>query len=132
MPVQIRILSYPADRCIYVDFRNLEEEPQTRYRFDPDKMTMEIFERIAKILLRQEKKLIRVDISDDYRGELQKQLEIDRLSKEKHVAEGLAYLEAERLAEEEARLINRTKSALTTGTLKVVSAISSASKDRNR
>jgi hypothetical protein len=130
LPAQIRILSSPADRCIYVDFRNFEEKPFVRYRFNPDQLTIEMLEKIARVLLRKEPKLISFDVSEEFRGELQKQLEIDRLKKEKDVEEGLAYLETEQQAEEkEARLINRTKSALSSGRQRVVAAISSAGTD---
>jgi hypothetical protein len=129
LPTQIRVLSSPVDHCIYVDFRNFEETPFARYRFNPDQLTIEMLEKIARVLLRKEAKLVSFDVSEEFRGELQKQLEVDRLTKEKDVAEGLSYLEVERQGEEEARLINRTKSALSSGTQRVVAAISSAGKD---
>ena len=130
LPAQICILSSPADRCIYVDFRNFEETPLSRYQFNPDQLTAEMLEKIARVLLRKETRLIRVDVSEEFRGELQKQLEMDRLKKEKDAAKNSIYLELERQGAEGARLSNRTKSALSSGTQRVVAAISSAAKDR--
>ncbi len=126
LPARIRILSSPADRCIYVDFRNFEDEPSSRYRFDPAELTDEMLEKIVRILLREESKLVRIELSEEYREELQKQLEKDRLRKKREEAGGLAAREAERLRQEKERLINRTKSAVSVATQKMSEAVATA------
>jgi hypothetical protein len=84
---------------------------------------LEFLERLARLLLREESKLVEVQVCDDVRDELRRQVEEDKRRNEEDLAQAYEYIEAERLAEEDARLINRTKRAMTEGVDKVSKAI---------
>ncbi len=59
--------------------------------------------------MREETALIYIAVSEDVRVELQDQIEEERRRNEQDIAAGVAYFEAERQAEERARLVNRSK-----------------------
>lgn len=113
--VHIQILAHPADRCIYIVLRNLEDRPGKRYKFSPDTLNMELLERLARLLIREESSLVEVQVCSDVRDELRRQVEKDKRRREEDLAQAYIQLEAEKLAEEEARLVNRTKRAMAVG-----------------
>lgn len=117
--IHIRILAHPADRCIYLIFRNLEDQPNKRYKFLPEAVDDVLLERLARVLIREESKLVEVQVSDGVRGELRRQLEQEKNRNEEDLAQAYLDMEAEKLAEEEAKLINRTKRAIAEGVDKV-------------
>jgi len=117
--VHIRILAHPADRCIYILFRNLEDQPTKRYKFLPDTINNELLERLARLLIREESRLVEVAVCDDVRDALRSQVEEEKRRKEEDLAQAYIHIEAEKLAEEEARLVNRTKRAMTVGVERV-------------
>lgn len=124
MKVHIRILAHPADRCVYIALQNIEELPFQRYKFSPEKVDAGLLDRLARVLVRKESKLVEVKISDDVRDELRRKLALEKRREGEDLAQAHAYREAERQAEEEAKLINRARQALAgvaEGVLKVFS-----------
>jgi hypothetical protein len=130
LPAKISIQSHPADRCVYVYLQNFEKEPLKRYSFNPEQLTIELLEKIARILLREETELVKVTVSDHFREQLQQQVRSERLKKEQEVAQGSAYLDSLKRAEEEARLVSRAKNALLTRTKQMETLISRVIKPR--
>lgn len=112
MPVHIRIEASPADQCIYVHLRNLEPQPYKRYKFSADKIDSALLERIAKVLVREESMLVEVEVSEDFRSELRRRLEIENRRREEELAKAFAEMEAEKRAELEAKPSYRAKKAL--------------------
>lgn len=112
MPVHIRIEANPVDRCIYVHLRNLEPQPYKRYKFSAEKFDADLLERIAKVLVREESMLVEVEVSEDFRSELRRRLEIENRRKEEELAKAYAEMEAEEQAELEAKPSFRAKKAL--------------------
>lgn len=127
MPANISVQAHLANRCVYVYLRNFTKEPFKKYRLAPEQLTPALLEKLARILLREEAELIKVSISDPVREKLQSQIKNDQLEKEKEIASGLAYLESVRLAEEEAKLVNRAKNAVRTRISDVAAVVSSLS-----
>ena len=112
MPVHIRIEANPADQCIYVHLRNLEPQPYKRYKFSAEKLDATVLERIAKVLIREEPQLVEVEVSDDFRSDLRRRLEIENRRKEEELAKALAEIEAEKQAALEAKPSFKAKKAL--------------------
>ena len=112
MPVHIRIEAKPADKCIYVHLRNLEAQPYKRYKFSAGQLDQALLERIAKVLIREESKLVEVEVSRDIRSELRRRLEIDNRRREEELAKAYAEIEAEKKAEAQAKPTYRAKKAL--------------------
>ena len=119
LKVHIKIFAHPADRCIYLTFRNLEDQPDKRYKFSPDALDDEFLERVARVLIRQERKLVEVQVSDNVRDELRRHLEQEKLRNEEDLAQAYLQIAAEKLAKEEAKLVNRTKRAIAVSVDKV-------------
>ncbi|RLA50125.1 MAG: hypothetical protein DRR42_13985 [Gammaproteobacteria bacterium] len=124
MNVHIRVFAHAADKCIYIDLRNLENQPFKRYKFSPDKVDDELLERLARLLIREESTLVEVKVCDNVRDELRRRLELEKCRDEEDLAEAYAHMEAERLAEKNAKLINRTKRAVAEGVGQVLKAFS--------
>jgi hypothetical protein len=112
MKVHIRLLAHPEDRCIYIFLQNIEDLPLKRYKFLPEKVDAELLDRLARVLVRKESKLVEVKLSDDVRDELRRKLELEKRGQEEELARAHAYREAEKLAEEEAKLANRARRGL--------------------
>jgi rubrerythrin len=112
MPVHIRVEAAPADRCVYVHLLNLESQPYKRYKFSADKVDGALLERLAKLLVREESKLIEVEVSDDMRSELRRRLEIENRRREEELARAYAEMEAEKSAEREAKFTFRLTRAI--------------------
>lgn len=113
-PIQItiRLLADPARRCVYIDLRNIESQPVKRYKFAPEKLDDALLERIGRLLLRQESRLVSIDLDDSFRNELRLKLEAQKAEQARALAEGLAYLEAQKELDESSRLRNRASRAL--------------------
>ena len=124
LKAQIRITASAADRCVFIHLRNIEHEPMKRYRFAPSDLKDEVLERLARMLLREESQLAEVSVSTDFRLTLQQQLEEEKLQVEKHIAESMAHIESERLAEQEAKLLNRGKRIISLNANRVIKAAS--------
>jgi hypothetical protein len=124
MKVHIRVAANAADKSIYIDLRNLGDQPYKRYKFSPDKVDDELLERLARLLIREESTLVEVEICDDVRDELRRRLELEKRRDEEDLAEAYAHMEAERLAENDAKLINRTKRAVAEGVGQVLKVFS--------
>jgi len=112
MPVHIRIEANPADQCVYVHLRNLEHQPYKRYKFSAEKVDLALLERLAKVLIREESQLVEVEVSDDFRSDLRRRLEIENRRKEEELARAYAEIEAEKQAALEAKPSYRAKKAL--------------------
>jgi hypothetical protein len=112
MPVHIRMEANPADQCVYVHLRNLEHQPYKRYKFPAEKVDPALLERIAKVLIREESQLVEVEVSDDFRSDLRRRLEIENRRKEEELARAYAEIEAEKQAALEAKPSYRAKKAL--------------------
>jgi hypothetical protein len=115
LKVQIRILACPPDRCIYIELWNVEDQPHKRYRFAPSRLQEELLDRLARVLVREETRLVAVALSDDFRDDLRRRLEHDKRREEEDLAAAYAELEAWKQEEEEAKLINRAKKSLSEG-----------------
>ena len=61
---------------------------------------------------------------DDVRDELRRQVELDKVREEEDLAQAQAELEAERLAQKEARLVNRIKRKAVKKTREVIEVLS--------
>jgi hypothetical protein len=109
MQAYIRIQSSPEDQCFLLELRNLEEQPVKRYRIPVEKFNTGLFERLARILVREESTLINTKIGDDARDSLRTQVDKDRRLQDESLERAYAELEADRLAKEEARLVNRLR-----------------------
>ncbi len=121
LTVQIKLQASPEDRCIYIDLLNVDIQPQKRYKLPPEKVNDDLFDRLSRMLIREQSTLVEVKISDEAREELRRKVEEEKLRQAQEEAEARAYREAERLKEEEARLINRAKRSVTEGIKKILS-----------
>lgn len=113
MHVRIRILANAEDRCIQIILRNLEEKPIKHYSFSPDRFSPELLERLARLLVREERTLVEVAVSQEYRDQLRRQLDQEKRQKEEDLARAIAEREIERMEEEKAKFKNRAKKAAT-------------------
>jgi len=109
MKAHIRMLADPANKRISINLRNLENLPFKRYKFSPESIDDELLERLARMLIRQESTLVEVKVRDEVRDELRRKIETEKRQKEQDLAAAYALLEAEKLAEEDAKLVNRAK-----------------------
>jgi len=115
MRVYFRMTASGEDRCVYIDRRNLGEQRSKRYKFGPEELHEEFFDRLTNLLLRKEKYLIAPNVGEVERDQLRRQLEQERQERENDLAEAFELQEARREAEREALLRNRTKKALAEG-----------------
>ena len=115
MKVAIRLLAHSGDRCIYVLLQNLEDRPVKRYRYSPQQVDEGLFDRLGRLLLREEAQLVTRKVDDDVRERLRRQIEEERRQRERELARIAAEQEAERLAEQEGRLGRRARRALEGG-----------------
>ena len=65
-----------------------------------------------KVLVREESKLVEVEVSEDFQSELRRRLEIENRRKEEELAKAYAEIEAEKQAEHEAKPSYKAKKAL--------------------
>lgn len=128
MKVHIRVLANAADKCVYIQLRNLESNPLKKYKLAPEKLNEELLERLGRMLIREESQLVEVNVSQDFRSELQEQIKRDKHSKEQDLALAYAEIEAEKLQAEEAKLVNRAKRAMIKGNQELLSIILKAPK----
>ncbi len=124
LKAHVCILAHPEDRCVYIILQNLEELPFKRYKFVPKKVDAELLDRLVRVLLRKESKLLEVKLSDDVRDELRRKLELEKRHKADELAKALAFQEAETRAEEEAKLVNRAKRAVASAAGEVLKVFS--------
>ncbi len=117
--IQVRILAHAEDRCIYVYLRNLEDIPLKRYKFSPEQFSDDLLERMGRLLIREESTLVKVEVSDDLRQELRGKIESDKRRNEAELAEAFADLEAEKLSQENSKIVNRGKQAVARSTDKL-------------
>lgn len=113
-----------AEKCINIFVRNIESQPIKRYKFDPGKVDEKLLERLARLLVREETTLVEVKLCETFRDELQAQLEEEKRLRAAALEEAYAEIEAERREAENARLVNRTKHAISKGNDKVSKLIS--------
>ena len=124
MMVHIRIAANAADSSLHVGFRNLEHQPVKRYRFSPEAATDELFERIAKVLIRQLPKLVeQKKIDPQLRDQLRSQIEQEKFETELDIAEALADRQAEVEAQRSASVIQRTGNTVKERARKLMGAI---------
>lgn len=109
LQIHIRILAHLEERCIHIYLRNLEDKPLKRHRFSPEDVNEALLERLTRVLLRKEKQLVEVSVSEEVRSDLRRQLEAEQQLKVQQLAEASAAREADRIAVREARLIYRVK-----------------------
>lgn len=115
MHIRFRIRASLADRCIYVDLRNLSQLKRKRYKFSGDELDESLFDRLTQVLLRKEEYLFPPNIGEVERDQLQKQLDIEQRLKDQDMTAAWQQQEARKQAEKEALLINRTKRTIVTG-----------------
>ena len=132
MKVHIRISANLVDKCINVLLRNLEDQPHKRYRFDPESVNDELLERLANILIREETKLVEVEVSDAFRRELQHQIEAAKREKAEELAEAYAEIEVAKQLAEESKFTQRAKRAISKGNYELTRLISKAAKSKSR
>ena len=70
----LRIVADPDDRAVHVMLRNLEATPTRSYRFEPGQLDPAMLERMARLMLRQERTLVQVEVSESVRRQLQARL----------------------------------------------------------
>jgi hypothetical protein len=121
LKVQMRLLASEEDQCIYIDLLNLDVLPVKRYKFTPQQIDDALLDRLARLLVREESRLIEVKVSEQTRAELQRKLAEEKRRLEEEQAAAEAHREAERQAEEEAKLINRAKRSVSGGLKKILS-----------
>lgn len=100
LTVQIRIRACAVDKCIYITLKNLEDRPLRRYTFAPESIDQALFERLAKVLIREEEKLVDMKVDAALRKNLQDQIERERLMKKNDISKALMAEQAE-IAEKE-------------------------------
>jgi hypothetical protein len=110
--VHIRITASPGDRKVHVALRNMGEQPIKRYKLSPDDVSGEFLERLAKLLLREITQLREVKLGENYRHQLQTQIESENREEEEALAQAYADRESLRLAEESRTYINRSRVAV--------------------
>ena len=109
LKVHIRILAHLEERCIHFYLRNLEEKPLKRHRFAPEAINESLLERLANVLLRKEKQLVEIRVSEEVRSDLRRQLDAEQRIKVQQLEEANAAREADSMAAREASLIYRAK-----------------------
>ncbi len=119
MRPHIRVLADPHENCVHVLLRNIEDEPLRRYRFNPEQFDQQLLERLARVMLREERALVQVAVSESVRQQLQARLQQDALLK----TQRLEQAQAEAVAAEE-----RIKGSIADRARRVVTA----SRDRLR
>ena len=87
MKVHARISADAVDRCVYIDLQNIEDQPFKRYKFLPEKIDDDLLERLARLLIREESKLVEIKLSDDVRDELRRKLALEKRRNEEALAE---------------------------------------------
>jgi hypothetical protein len=107
--IHIRIKPHLEERCIHIYLRNLEDKPLKRHRFQPESVNEELLERLAQVLLRKQAQLVEVNVSDEVRSDLRRQLAAEDQRKQQELDEAYAASESERIVAREARLIYRVK-----------------------
>ncbi len=132
MKVHIRFTANSADRCINVLLRNLEAQPTKRYQFEPERLNDELLERLANMLIREETKLVEVEVSDALRKTLQHQIETAKREKAEDLAKAYAEIEVAKQLAEESKLGRRAKRAITKGNYELARLISRAAKLKSR
>ena len=124
MKVHIRIVADPSDKRLFINLRNLEDLPFKSYKFSPESVDEALLERLARVLIRQEPTLVAVKVCDTVREDLQRKIEVDKRQKEQDLAKAYALLESEKLAENNAKLVNRAKRLATDGTERLLKVFS--------
>jgi hypothetical protein len=90
----------------------LESQPYKRYRLSAKRVNPALLERIAKVLIREESQRVEIEVSDDFRSDLRRRLEIENRRKQEELARAYAEIEAEKLVALEAKPSYRAKKAL--------------------
>jgi hypothetical protein len=112
MRAHIKISANPAEKCIYILLRNLENQPVKSYKFSPERVDESLLERLARMLIREESLLVEVKVCDKVREDLKRKVEQEKQQREHDLAEAYAQIESEKLEAENAKLINRTTRAV--------------------
>lgn len=113
MMVHIRIAASPAEHCVQVSLRNLEDQPLKRYRFAPEAVTDDLFERIARVLLRQSPRLVEQSVDPGVRNQLQRQIASKRAATARDIAQAHADRQAMPNSPQGATVLRRTRQQLT-------------------
>jgi hypothetical protein len=87
MSVHIRVRADSVERRIEVCLYNLETQPFKRYRLLPGDFNNTLLQRLARLLLREESVLVKIDLSTDYRARLRQQIDQERAEKQRQCAE---------------------------------------------
>ena len=124
MKVHIRFLADAAEKCVYIQLRNLESQPVKRYKFAPERVDEKLLERLASMLIRKESNLVEVEVCQDFRGELRRRIEEETRAKERDLAAAFAELEADKLKTQEAKLLKRARNAVSKGHIELRKMVS--------
>ncbi len=124
MKVHIRFLADPAEKCVYIQLRNLESQPVKRYKFAPGRVDEKLLERLAGMLIRKESNLVEVEVCQDFRGELRRRIEEEKRAKERDLADAFAEREVDKLQTEEAKLLKRARKAVSKGNIELRKMVS--------
>ncbi|MEP4484805.1 MAG: hypothetical protein ABJ013_04175 [Halioglobus sp.] len=117
MKVGIRVEASATNRCVYIYLRNLEGMSTRRYQFAPERINSDLLDRLAKLLLRQESKLVKVEVCSNMRSVLREQVEAEKLERDADIARAMQEMLLERQAEADAKKLS-TKLLNFTSTLK--------------
>jgi len=113
MIVHVRFFADAQKRRIGIALRNLEGLPHKVYRFEPEAVDEQLLERVARLLLRQEDHLVKVDLQEGMREQLRQQVAREKRLKELELSLALDEMERRKQQEaKEAQFINRAKKAI--------------------
>lgn len=107
----IRLQVDIEERCIYLISKNLPQPNPERIKLSPQACNEQAFERMGRLLLREiDSFLEQQHVSEEIRERLRREVEQNKQAEQAELARLAAEAaEEKRLAEEEARLVNRLK-----------------------
>ncbi len=106
LKIGIRIDANPESGRISFYLLNLETMSTRKYEFSPEKIDESFLERLAKLLLRQESKLVSIKLCPDIRAGLRAKVQSDRIKREAELKIAFEELRIARLQELEDRKIS--------------------------
>ena len=109
LKIAVRILASAADRCVYIYLRNLESMSRKRYPFFPEKIDSALLERLAKQILRQEEKLVSIELCPGVWNGLRRQVEVEKLERYADLERAMEEIRLNQQAELEARKLSTSR-----------------------
>ena len=110
--VHVRLRAAAEDRCIYIELRNLESRPLSKYKFSPEAVDEQLLERLARVLVREERLLVESEVDGSTRKDLQEQLLQERLQQHRDMQAALAEREVYEESRRNQTILDKLKGAL--------------------